>query len=135
VRSKTTIPIPRVIDWSDDSDNPVGHEYMLMEHCQGVKLSEIWMDLTSSAQIRCIESVTRCLQQMASLDFPAYGSLYFADVPSLAGVAQTRVDERFSVGPSCDAQYWDCNVDETRYYDIVQPNRGPCKLSECVLIS
>lgn len=135
MRSHTTIPIPRVIDWSDDTYNPVGQEYMLMEHCQGVKLSEIWTGLPSSAQIRCIESLTRCLQQMTNLDFPAYGSLYFSDTSSLADVSTTRVDRTFSIGPHCGAKYWDCNVDDTRYYHISQPNRGPCKLSIQFLIS
>ena len=129
VQSKTTIPIPKTLDWSDDSHNPVGHEYTSVEHCRGIQLSEMSTDPSSSAQIRCIESVTRYIQQMTDLEFPACGSLYLGNSSALINVPSTAMDELFAVGPHCGARYWDCNVDDTRYYDSYQPNRGPCKLS------
>ena len=82
-----------------------------------------------SAQIRCIESATRYIQQMIDLEFPTCGSLYFGYSPALIDVPSTAMDEFFAVGPHCGARYWNCNVDDTRYYDSCQLNRGPCKLS------
>ncbi|KAK2810959.1 hypothetical protein FQN50_002550 [Emmonsiellopsis sp. PD_5] len=51
----TRIPIPAVLDWSDDPANPVGYPYIIMEHAGGVSLQELqehvlglqWHDLSS----------------------------------------------------------------------------------------
>ncbi|TIA30181.1 hypothetical protein D6C78_09763 [Aureobasidium pullulans] len=120
----TTIPIPRVIDWSDDSCNPLGQEYIIMEYTYGVQLNELWNDLSSSTQIRCIESLCYYVQQMARSDFPLYGSLYTADC-SIPGIETVGIGEGFSIGPHCGTMYWDCTVDESRYYHLSRPNRGP----------
>jgi hypothetical protein len=39
VQSFTKIPIPKVLDWSDD-DSSIGTEYIIMEHVAGVQLYE-----------------------------------------------------------------------------------------------
>ncbi|KAI9759312.1 MAG: hypothetical protein M4579_002441 [Chaenotheca gracillima] len=36
LRSNSSIPIPKIIDWSDDPSNEVGSEYIIMEHAVGV---------------------------------------------------------------------------------------------------
>ncbi|KAJ5826908.1 hypothetical protein N7447_003671 [Penicillium robsamsonii] len=34
----TSIPIPEILDWSDDAVNIVGSEYIIMEHAAGIPL-------------------------------------------------------------------------------------------------
>lgn len=46
VQTKTSIPIPKVLDWSDDASNTIGSEYIIMEHAPGVCLSLKWPDMT-----------------------------------------------------------------------------------------
>ncbi|PGH11553.1 hypothetical protein AJ79_04811 [Helicocarpus griseus UAMH5409] len=63
---------------------------------------------------------------MSKLDFPAYGSLYFSDAPSLKSNYPTyRVDEKYCIGPSCGVIYWDCDIGHPKYYYYAKPNRGP----------
>ncbi|GES64414.1 phosphotransferase enzyme family protein [Aspergillus terreus] len=61
---------------------------------------------------------------MVNLDFPAYGSLYHAEnrAPSRS---QRALDNEFCIGPHCGIRYWDCTGGEGRYYDDLEPNRGP----------
>jgi hypothetical protein len=68
------------------------------------------------------------IKQMAEPEFPAYGSLYFADFPFIEGNSKSSLRPDFCVGPHCGTRYWDCNVEEIKYYFFKKPNRGPCKL-------
>ncbi|KAJ0140344.1 Uncharacterized protein HZ326_16766 [Fusarium oxysporum f. sp. albedinis] len=45
----TTITLPEVIAYDDFTDNPVGHEYTLLSHIQGVTLSDL-IDLLTQLQ-------------------------------------------------------------------------------------
>ena len=67
------------------------------------------------------------IKQIAAIDFPAYGSLYFANAP-LRSTSALPLKQDFCIGPHCGTRYWDCNVGEVRYYNLTKPNRGPCEL-------
>jgi hypothetical protein len=42
VRRHTTIPVPQVLDYSDNAEtSPLGCEYLLLEHMRGVPLSDV----------------------------------------------------------------------------------------------
>ncbi|KAI9685875.1 MAG: hypothetical protein M1822_004153 [Bathelium mastoideum] len=64
------------------------------------------------------------VKEMAKLQFPAYGSLYFADAPI---DPSSKVDLRngFCIGPHCATQYWCLGPKESRFYTRRKPNRGP----------
>ena len=66
------------------------------------------------------------MAEMAKLPFPAYGSLYFADV-SIHPKTKVEFVEGFCIGPYCSTQFWDYNATEPRYNEERLPNRGPCK--------
>jgi hypothetical protein len=66
------------------------------------------------------------MAEMAKLQFPAYGSLYFADAP-IDPKLKIEFTKEFCIGPHCGAKYWDCNPSEPRFYDEKAPNSGPCK--------
>jgi hypothetical protein len=128
VQAKTSIPIPTILDWSDDASNTIGCEYIIMEHAAGVQLHEKWPDMAGDKQVRCINAIYRKVKEMVDLEFPAFGSLYF--VGSLLGSGSKQpLDEDFCIGPHCGPRYWDCNVGEPRYYHDRIPNRGPCMFS------
>lgn len=126
MQAETAIPIPKILDWSDDASNEVGSEYIIMEHASGISLHEKWPTMDVSDQIRCIEAICRKLKEIVELQFPAYGSLYFADTPYLPP-SQLVLNREFCIGPHCGAMYWNCNIGQPRYYHDVNPNQGPCK--------
>lgn len=127
VKSRTKIPIPSVLDWSDDPANPVGSAYIIMEHADGVPLDQTWPDMSVPQRVKCVGSICQQIMEMSKIDFPAYGSLYFSDAPFLQGQSVHRVDEKYCIGPSCGVIYWDCDVGHAKYYHYAKPNRGPCK--------
>ncbi|GAQ38341.1 phosphotransferase enzyme family protein [Aspergillus niger] len=48
LQANTTVPIPKILDWSNDAtsiDNPIGSEYIIMEHATGVQLHKKWHEM------------------------------------------------------------------------------------------
>jgi hypothetical protein len=127
VQSNTSIPIPNILDWSDDASNAIGSEYIIMEHAAGVQLHQRWPTMAGDQKIRCINAIYQKVKEMVEIKFPAYGSLYFADAPLDATSKQT-LNPGLCIGPHCGTIYWNCNVGEPRYYHNTRPNQGPCKL-------
>lgn len=86
-----------------------------------------WPTMSGKQQITCIHAISLNIKQIAKIEFPAYGSLYFADILMDSACKQPWI-HGFCIGPHCGTMYWDCNVGEGRYYDSTRPNRGPYKL-------
>ncbi|MCJ1382441.1 hypothetical protein MMC17_005554 [Xylographa soralifera] len=124
VQSSTTVPIPTILDWSDDSLNAIGSEYIIMEHAVGVQLHQKWPTMSGVQKIACIEAISRNIQQIAAIKFPVYGSLYFSDVP-IDSASKVPLAQGFCIGAHCGTKYWACNIGEVRYYISIKPNRGP----------
>ncbi|KAL8850894.1 MAG: hypothetical protein Q9221_004207 [Calogaya cf. arnoldii] len=53
-----------------------------MEHARGVQLHQKWPMMNGVQKLRCIKAIASNIQQIAALDFPAYGSLYSSTVRS-----------------------------------------------------
>ncbi len=126
VQAKTSIPIPRILDWCDDASNSIGTEYIIMEYADGVQLQQMWPNMAGDQKIRCIKAIYQKIKEIANVEFPAYGSLYHANA-GLSLTAKIPLDQDFCVGPHCGGMYWDCNPIEPRYYQNTRPNHGPCK--------
>jgi hypothetical protein len=124
VQSNTSIPIPKILDWSDDAANSVGSEYIIMEHAAGVQLQQKWPYMSGGQKVRCIDAIYRKLREMTDINFPAYGSLYFSTA-SLGSFSRLPLNGGFCLGPHCGTIYWDCG--ERRYYQHTIPNQGPCE--------
>ncbi|KAK1772224.1 kinase-like domain-containing protein [Phialemonium atrogriseum] len=106
----TSVPVPKVLGWSDDPCNPAGTEYIIMEHAPG--------------HVSCVKNLALLVKQMHSLKFRAYGSIYFVD--SLVDDSRRiGLTGKFCIGPHCDNRYWPCIPGEPRLYDRAPPNRGP----------
>ncbi|KAF4170082.1 hypothetical protein CNMCM6936_005227 [Aspergillus lentulus] len=108
LQSKISVPIPKILDWSDDSSNPIGAEYIFQEHVAGVQLHQMWPKMDSEQHMLCTKMLALAMRDMASLDFPAYGSLYFSDAP-LELHMKIPFEQGFCVGPHCNPVFWNRN--------------------------
>ncbi|KAJ6119026.1 hypothetical protein N7471_013646 [Penicillium samsonianum] len=81
LQSKISLPIPKILDWNDNPSNPTGTEYIIQEHVAGVQLHQEWHKMNPEQHMLCTKALSLTMKKMASLDFPAYGSLYYADAP------------------------------------------------------
>src|SRR5271155_1999096 len=126
VRAHTTIPVRRVLAWNSDMSNPVGAEYIIMEKVPGVQIFRVWDEMDESNRISIIKRLTQWESELAAIQFPAYGNLYYksslheADMVPLDSAMDPRGE--FCIGPSCDP-FW-----------LIQPGQqllpnvfcGPC---------
>ena len=124
VQRNTSIPIPKILDWSDDATNCVGSEYIVMEYVAGVHLHQKWPYMSGDQKVKCIDAIYRKLKEVADINFPAYGSLYFS-TSSLGSFATLLIEGGFCLGPHCGIRYWNCG--DSRYYKHGIPNYGPCE--------
>lgn len=132
VQQKTTVPIPRLLDWSADPSNAIGSEYTISEHAAGTNLHFRWPDMTDYQRIECMENIYQRLKDVVEMEFPAYGSIYFAD--TRLAFATYNIDDTFVVGPHCSQGYWNCGSTSFHYHHS-QANQGPCnyptQLEQC----
>lgn len=126
MQKETGIPIPKILDWSDDPSNAIGSEYIIMEHASGFSLQERWPHMEVMEQLQCIGAIWNKLKEMVDLKFTSYGSLYFAGTSYLPP-SQPSSDPKFCIGPHCGTRYWNCNAGQLRFYHDVKSNQGPCK--------
>lgn len=96
-----------------------------MKPVPGVQLHGRWETMTSSEHLSCIESISKLMAQVTELEFPAYGSLYFSDVPIPEHMKRGFADG-FCVGPHCGPTYWNCAPGEASTYRQMN-DKGPCE--------
>ncbi|PYH90771.1 hypothetical protein BO71DRAFT_452534 [Aspergillus ellipticus CBS 707.79] len=125
LQSKTSLPIPKVLDWNDDPSNPIGTEYIIQEHAMGIPLHHIWPQMNSEQHMLCTKELSMAIKKMAALDFPAYGSLYFY-IP-LDSSLKIPFEQGFCIGPHCSPVYWNRNPGEHELYSGPSSNCGPWK--------
>ncbi|EGD94786.1 hypothetical protein TESG_02290 [Trichophyton tonsurans CBS 112818] len=109
VRTHTTIPVPKVLAWSSDSKNPVGAEYIILEKAKGVQLTKVWGGLPEARRLDIIKDLVLIEQQLLSLQFPAYGNLYFRhSIPNLQHVPLDKEldpSSQYCIGPAASLQW------------------------------
>ncbi|EFQ97873.1 phosphotransferase enzyme family protein [Nannizzia gypsea CBS 118893] len=122
VRTHTTTPAPKVLAWSSDAKNPVGAEYIILEKAKGVQLTKVWGGLSEARRLDVIKGLVLIEKQLLSLQFPAYGNLYFRrSIPNLPHVPLDKdIDPsgQYCIGPAASLEWADGN--ETLEY-----NSGP----------
>ncbi|GAD96652.1 phosphotransferase family protein [Paecilomyces variotii No. 5] len=112
MRNILKTPVPRVLAWSPQADNPVKKEYILMGKAPGVQLKEIWNRLDMEGRLHVIKKI-------ADQDLVSAPSLVYTNKEG-KGV----VNERFAVGPSTSRQ----NTDDGRME--IEFDRGPWDIAE-----
>jgi hypothetical protein len=128
VKSKTTIPVPNILEWNDDSSNPIGAEYIFMDHVPGVQLHSCWSKMSVLDHLQIVKSVSNMIGQMTELEFPAFGSIYFRDAP-IDPALKIKFDNGFCIGPHCGPVFWNCGPGETALYGNSGYDHGPCELN------
>ncbi|KAF1845533.1 uncharacterized protein K460DRAFT_386030 [Cucurbitaria berberidis CBS 394.84] len=107
ISKNTRVPVPKVLAWSSNASNPVGVEYIIMEKATGQQLFTTWSAMTIEDQFNLVEQLTQFEAELASIQFPANGSLYLCEsmTDGEHWVALDRnVDPsgQFCIGPSCE---------------------------------
>ncbi|KDB22282.1 hypothetical protein H109_05808 [Trichophyton interdigitale MR816] len=109
VRTHTTVPVPKVLAWSSNAKNPVGAEYIILEKAKGVQLTEVWGRLPESGRLDIIKGLVMIEKQLLSLQFPAYGNLYFRhSIPNLPHVPLDKEldpSSQYCIGPAASLQW------------------------------
>ncbi|CAG8844673.1 8315_t:CDS:2, partial [Gigaspora margarita] len=72
----TNIPVPKVYYWNSSVNNPVGAEYILMEHLPGIRLCNIWSDLTMEKKVFLLKIINILLELNKHM-FSKIGSIFF----------------------------------------------------------
>ena len=80
---ETTIPIPRVWEFSASLENPLGVPFILMEFIEGLSSYDVWFDDTvtedelETKRTRTLEDVAKAMVQLSKFSFDRGGSLRF----------------------------------------------------------
>ncbi|KAH9881159.1 hypothetical protein J1614_001654 [Plenodomus biglobosus] len=107
ISTYTRVPVPKVLAWSSNASNPVGVEYIVMEKATGQQLFTTWSTMTIPEQFSLVEQLTKFEAELASIQFPANGSLYLCESMT-DGESWVPLDRnvdpsgQFCIGPSCD---------------------------------
>ncbi|KAF4211345.1 hypothetical protein CNMCM5878_002813 [Aspergillus fumigatiaffinis] len=80
--------------------------------------------MNSEHHMLCTKMLSLAMRDMAALNFPAYGSLYFSDAP-LESHMKIPFERGFCIGPHCSPVFWNRNPGELELYGGPSPNCGP----------
>lgn len=150
-RNFLQIPVPRILEWSATSHNPVGSEYIIMEEAAGTPLGRLWDTMSPDSKLAIMGEAVSIETRMLSVSFSryvflltyycvrmliirtiSYGSIYFASdtvdgaVPAeitseAPAELKEQVSKTFTIGPTVDRDFWN---KERSTMDIF---RGPCR--------
>ena len=117
VRKHTQIPVPEIYFVNHNENHVVGAAFVLMERIEGVRLFELWGDLSMEHRISVITQVARIVNELAGLQFDRIGSLTVdGTVGPLVNISRT--EEETLAGPFNDfLEFVDATMDETRRHD------------------
>ncbi|KAE8348917.1 kinase-like domain-containing protein [Aspergillus coremiiformis] len=105
VGSNTSVPVSKVLAWSSDPSNPVRSEYIVMEKVNGVQLVDKWSEMDQLQRFKLIQNLVRLESELASLEFPGYGCLYFRR--SIQHHSQViPVNDDYCIGPAYNASWF-----------------------------
>lgn len=132
------IPIPRIFDWSTETCNPVGAEYILEEKAEGRPLGSIWAELSSDVRSNIVDQIVGVEKKLGPMSFPKHGYIYYESDLKPSHLKYERIESSsiqnketpaFVIGPSADPNLWRL---ERAQMDL---DRGPCKARSEGLIS
>lgn len=105
----------------------------MMENASGVQLFNTWGSMNDSDRFELVQRITELEGELASIRFPASGSLYLRESLS-KDESQVKLShdadpsQEFCIGPSCERQ-WISQSDEGTTFASPEYNRGPCELN------
>lgn len=57
VRQNTNIPVPSILHYNENDENPVGHEFTLMEMAHGTSIDNIYDSLSENDKKKIVEQI------------------------------------------------------------------------------
>ncbi|KAL1630327.1 hypothetical protein SLS56_004999 [Neofusicoccum ribis] len=99
VRKCTDIPVPKVYAFDSDGDNPIGHEWMMMDKVKGVCFKDARESMSMEQKTHLADTLADWMHQLATLRFDKIGSVYRHRKQPASG------KEDFKVGPIIDQTY------------------------------
>ncbi|KAK6000893.1 hypothetical protein QM012_002976 [Aureobasidium pullulans] len=134
VKNVIKTPVPKVLAWCSNAQNPVGAEYIIMEKVPGIELECVWPNMEIKDRLTVVKCIAQFQQAWTSISFTRYGSLYYSkdledahvDGQALYFDAKGNhiVDEKFAIGPSTSRE----NFDHGRA--TIEFDRGPWRFLE-----
>jgi hypothetical protein len=68
-RTVLEIPVPKVLSWSGEAENPVESEYILMVEATGKQLGEIWDEMELHDKLKIVNDIVAIERKFLSLSF------------------------------------------------------------------
>ncbi|KXS93792.1 hypothetical protein AC579_10484 [Pseudocercospora musae] len=112
------IPVPTVLSWDQNTNNPVGSEYILMSEARGRPLWSSWSSIDIDAKASIVSELVSIEKRLLSASFSQYGNIYFsanrfADckniqlLGSISPVLKAQAEENYVIGPVVEHSFWD----------------------------
>ncbi|KAE9390693.1 hypothetical protein BT96DRAFT_980162 [Gymnopus androsaceus JB14] len=103
VRNHTTLPVPKVYAYCSDSNNPVGVEWIIMEHMPGVELRDGWDELDFAQKRTLALDLVDLYDQLSRLKADGCGGIYHkvinSEDSSMSGTSSSRSLRWSSLSP------------------------------------
>ncbi|RYP57608.1 hypothetical protein DL769_009386 [Monosporascus sp. CRB-8-3] len=68
------LPVPKVLAWSMEADNPVQSEYIIMEEAAGTQLGEVWETLPLETKLEIVKDLVTVERKLLSVSFTQFVS-------------------------------------------------------------
>jgi aminoglycoside phosphotransferase (APT) family kinase protein len=92
VEKHTTVPVPRVIEYSAESKGVVGSPYIVMSKAEGVPLFTLWDDMEDERRTVLLKQVVDILLELSLHRFDKIGSLVEVQIPGIASSGSSSHD-------------------------------------------
>ncbi|KAJ3576832.1 hypothetical protein NP233_g175 [Leucocoprinus birnbaumii] len=77
VRRRTSLPVPKVFAYCSEAANPVGAEWLIMEHMSGVEMSTAWSDPQMPQKRKLALELINLYDELFRLRADGCGSIYY----------------------------------------------------------
>ncbi|KAG8623120.1 hypothetical protein KVT40_008096 [Elsinoe batatas] len=126
LRKHTSIPVPKVLDWSANSNNPIGAEYIISEKMPGVSLYSMWESMSVAQHLQVVQKVAQICKQTYDLSFPGYGSIFPSNC-SLHDDEKIDMGNGYCIGPNVGRDWWNADAGEAELFQNIGFDHGPWK--------
>lgn len=104
VQTHTSVPVPAVVRFDATEDNPLGHEFTLLERAPGISVDKVYGRLDDAAKHGLVGQLAEFLDELQARGWESMGGLRFVDDGDEIVPGQV-VDETFWQAPDID-KFW-----------------------------
>ncbi|PVH79500.1 hypothetical protein DL98DRAFT_532981 [Cadophora sp. DSE1049] len=122
LRGALSFPIPRVLAFSVDVDNPVGAEYIIEEKAEGEPLEKFWHQWGLESKLELVSQLVDLETKLSALTFQEHGCIYFKKDLEEKGILASAMlgdysskytsapigfsFDEFAIGPLTEPKLW-----------------------------